>query len=194
MPLITRPGVPRARKFSKAEYHEMTERGFFDGQRVELMNGEIIEMAAQKDSHAFGVRLSEAAARRVFGDGYVVMTQLPIDAGDAGEPEPDVAVIEGDLRDITSHPTRALLIIEVSDTTLAYDRVRKASLYASRKVPDYWIVNLIDQTVEVHRKPVRDPGAEFGWSYERKRVFRKGDTVSPNAKKGVKIAVGDLLP
>ena len=193
MPLITRPGVPRARKFSKAEYHEMTERGFFDGQRVELMNGEIIEMAAQKDSHAFTLLKIDRALRACFGPDAVYRTQMTFDAGDS-QPEPDFVVIPGPLETATRHPTRALLIIEVSDTTLAYDRVRKASLYASRKVPDYWIVNLIDQTVEVHRKPVRDPGAEFGWSYERKRVFRKGDTVSPNAKKGVKVAVGDLLP
>ena len=171
----------------------MTERGFFDGEHVELIDGEIVEMAAQKDEHAFSLLKIDRACRAEFGPDFVYRIQMTFDA-DTSQPEPDYLVMAGPIERARKHPTSALLIIEVSDTTLAYDRTRKSSLCASRKVADYWIVNLTENTLEVRRRPARDANAEFGWSYASTLVLRKGEIVSPLALKKGKVAVADLLP
>lgn len=185
---------PTIRKWTKAEYHEAAGLGWFDRQRVELIDGEVVEMPPQKDEHAMGVRLCEDAVRRAFGEGFVYCVQMPLDLGPGSEPEPDVAVVRGMLRSVKKHPKTALLVIEVSDTTLAYDRGRKASLYASRGIRDYWIVNLIDHCLEVHRRPARDPKAPFGFTYADVRMYRDGEAVSPIATRRASIPIADLLP
>jgi Uma2 family endonuclease len=95
---------------------------------------------------------------------------------------------------LAQHPTAALLVVEVSDTTLAYDRQRKASLYARMNVADYWIVKLVDLQVEVNRKPVADATRQFGQSYADCTILRTGDRVTPLALPGVAVAVADQLP
>src|SRR5262245_4738824 len=122
---------PAVRKWTKEEYHEAAELGWFSGQRVELIDGEVVEMAAQKDEHAMSLRLADHAARKAFTGDYVLCVQMPLNIARASEPEPDLAVVRGTLRSLKKHPTTAVLIVEISDTTLAYDRGRKASLYAS---------------------------------------------------------------
>src|SRR5687767_2263779 len=122
---------PTIRRFSRDEYHRMADTGFFDGQRVELIDGEVIQMPAQKDQHAFAVRLGDDALRRAFKTGCVILVQMPLDLGDLSEPEPDLAVVRGSLRAVSTHPQSAELVVEVSDTTLVYDQRVKASLYAS---------------------------------------------------------------
>ncbi len=151
-------------------------------------------MSAQRDEHVFAIRLADYACRAVFQDGYVVAVQSPIDLAEFSEPEPDIMVLAGNLRDHKQHPTHALLIIEIASTNLTYDRVTKASLYASHPIADYWIVNLVDETVEVLRKLMRDDSTEFGWAYADKQVLRKGDTISPLAKPDAVIETASLLP
>src|SRR6266853_670905 len=136
---------PKTRRWSRAEYTMMAELGLFDGQRVELVDGEIMQMPPQKNWHFVTIKLVEEALESAFGPGYWVRTQGPINLGATSEPEPDIAVVAGKPRDYRAHPNAALLVVEVSDTTLAYDRGRKASLYASASIADYWIVNLIDR-------------------------------------------------
>jgi Uma2 family endonuclease len=87
-----------------------------------------------------------------------------------------------------------LLVVEVSDSTLGYDRRRKSRRCASRGVLDYWIVNLIDRQLEVRRQPVADGTEPFGYSYASLTVLRPTDVVSPLARRGAKIKVADLLP
>jgi Uma2 family endonuclease len=113
---------------------------------------------------------------------------------DDSEPEPDVAYVPGTLRQVRTHPTTALLIVEVSDTTLSYDRGNKASLYASAGIADYWIVNLVDRVVEVLRNPALSPAAKFGWSYSTTTTHFSGDSVTPLAAPSASVAVADLLP
>jgi Uma2 family endonuclease len=120
--------------------------------------------------------------------------QLPLDLGLITEPEPDVSVVPGLFESYTAHPTSALLIVEVSDTTLDFDRGRKSSLFAAGNVSDYWIANLQDRQLEVHRDPVADPMAEFGFRYDSVTILRIGQSVSPLLAPHLLIPVADLLP
>jgi Uma2 family endonuclease len=185
---------PIIRKWTKQEYHEAAERGWFDGQRVELIDGEVVAMAAQRDDHAMSLTLTAEAARGAFGKGYTYRVQMPLNVAGDSEPEPDLTVIRGSPRSVRKHPTTAVLIVEVSDTTLAYDRMRKASLYASRGLRDYWIINLVDRVVEVRRKPTADEDAPFGHSYAQTTIYRPGEAISPLGARKAKVRVADLLP
>ena len=114
---------------------------------------------------------------------------------DESEPEPDVAVVPGSFRDyISGHPSRPVLLIEVSESSLALDRDHKGSLYARAGLADYWIVNLIDRVLEVYREPTQDPVASFGWRYRSVAVLGRDASVSPLASPGAHIRVIDLLP
>lgn len=179
---------PRVHKWTKEEYYRMSEIGFFDGKRVELIEGEIIEMAAMNAPHATALRLTFAALRQIFAEGFVVDSQLPFDLGEHSEPEPDAAVIRGGLRDfIHAHPQDAMLIVEISDTTLRYDRTRKQRIYARHQIQEYWIVNINQRCLEVYRRPVGD-------GYTEIFVFNEQDRVSPIGMPNVQIAIRDLLP
>ena len=92
-----------------------------------------------------------------------------------------------------AHPSSALLIVEVSDTTLIYDRGRKASLYAMRGVADYWIVNVNDDQLEIHRDPGADRTQPFGYGYASLTVHHRGDVVTPQAAPHLSFSVADLL-
>jgi Uma2 family endonuclease len=191
---IANPVQPRTRRFTREEYHQMADMGFFQNQRVELIGGEIVEMAAQKDQHAFSVRLTAHALRPIFEPADTVMQQAPLRLPDDSEPEPDVAVAQGGVRQVAKHPSTALLIVEVSDTTLLYDRGDKASLYARAGITDYWIVNLVDRQVEVLRNPTPDPTTKFGWRYATITPHLAGESLTPLAAPSATVAVADLLP
>jgi Uma2 family endonuclease len=121
--------------------------------------------------------------------------QGPLDLGPYSEPEPDVAVVPGPrARYATQHPRTAVLVVEVSDTTLAYDRTHKASLYAAAGIEDYWIINLVDGQVEVRRDPVPDPIQPHGHTYATLTVLRPPASVAPLAAPGAGLAIADLLP
>ncbi len=137
---------PQRIKWTQDEYYRMAELGFFEGKRVELIEGEIIEMAPMKSPHATSVSLVGEVLRESFGKKFYVRSQLPLSFSKINEPEPDVAVVKGKIRDFTdSHPKTAELVVEISDATLRYDRTGKMSLYAKNKIQDYWIVNVKDK-------------------------------------------------
>jgi Uma2 family endonuclease len=189
-----RAGV-RARRFTKAEYYRMGEQGFFLGQRVELIEGRLMVHSPQNAPHATGVYLALTCLQQVFGAGYLVRSQFPLDLGQTTEPEPDTAVVSGQARDFAqAHPTSAVLIVEVSDTTLSYDRRRKGSLYARAGILDYWIVNIADRQVEVYRDPMPDAKELYGHRYASRTDVQVGGSVSPLAAPTGSVAVADLMP
>lgn len=187
---------PQTRRWTRDEYYQMADLGFFQDQRVELIDGEIIEMAPQKELHASVIGLVQRAVEAAFGAGYWVRVQLPLFLSDISDPEPDIAVVPGGPRDYvgSDHPRTALLLIEVSEATLRFDRGRKASLYAASGFADYWIVNLIDMQAEVLRSPAPDDAAMFGFSYSDRRVLKPGESIAPLAAPSASIPVADLLP
>jgi Uma2 family endonuclease len=124
-----------------------------------------------------------------------VRIQEPLALDQESEPEPDVAVVPGSHRDWRhAHPARATLVVEVADTSLAFDREHKGSLYARAGLADYWIVNLVDRVLEVRREPVADPAAPFGWRYAAVERLGPEALVAPLARPDARVAVADLLP
>jgi Uma2 family endonuclease len=172
----------------------MADLGWFLEKRVELIDGEIIEMPVAKGPHVISLHLTTKVLETAFGAGYFVRSQSALNLGPDSEPEPDLAVVVGQPRDYPEHPTSALLVVEISDTTLSYDRNRKTSLYARSKLADYWIVNLVDRQLEVHRTPVADSSQPHGFRYASVTVLGPGDSVAPLAVPTARVAVADLLP
>jgi Uma2 family endonuclease len=185
---------PQARRWTREEFYRMADLGFFHGQRAELIEGEIVVMSPQKWLHACTVDRVAEVLRPGFGSGAWVRTQLPLNLGLSSDPEPDVSVVPGERDDYTDHPTTALLVVEVSDTTLEYDRGRKASLYARAGIEDYWIVNLVDLQLEVYRQPRVDPSQDHGYGYGSVTVIGLTGTVVPLAGAHGGVPVGRLLP
>jgi Uma2 family endonuclease len=184
----------RSRRFSKREYYRMGELGFFRGQRVELIEGQIMVLSPQNAPHGFYTDRVARVLGAVFGQAYWVRMQLPLDISQTTEPEPDVSVVLGTPDQFrNAHPTNALLIVEVSDTTVSYDRRRKGSLYARAGVEDYWIVNLKRGWLEVCRAPVPDGAERYGFRYSTRTDLLAGMTVTPLALPGVSIPVIDLV-
>ncbi len=187
--------TPRVRLWTRDEYYRLASLGLFRGQRVELILGQIIEMSPQGSRHATGVLLVQEAMRRVFETGYVIRSQLPLFVDAANDLEPDIAVVAGNIRDsLEEHPSTALLVVEVADSSLLYDRTTKASVYAKAQVADYWIMNIIEEVVEVYRSPQPDPQAETGYAYADMSTLRRGDMLAPLALPQAQIAVSELLP
>ena len=167
----------------------MVEAGIIGPEdRVELIEGEILTMSPQKSPHATGVQLAGDVLQEVFGQGFVVRRQLPLALAADSEPEPDVAVVEGAPRDYRdAHPSTAILIVEVAEASLVYDRTVKKHLYAAAGIPEYWIVNLPDRVLEVYREPL-------GSDYRSRLVLRPDDAVSPRVRPEARILAADLLP
>jgi Uma2 family endonuclease len=186
---------PRPLLWTTEQFHQMGGSGAFEGLHVELIEGTILGMMTLGSHHVTAVTLVYEALREVFGKGYLVRSQAPLNIGRHTDPEPDVAVVRGNVRDYAKeHPSTALLIVEISDSTLRNDQTRKASLYARAGIEDYWIVNLNDNQLEVHRQPVPMSTQEFGYGYAEVRVFAATDAVAPLAAPHSTIAVADLLP
>ncbi len=186
----------RARRWTRAEYDRLIDLGLFQpGEPVELIGGQLMVAEPQGTRHFTAIRLAEAALRSAFGQGWEVRTQGPVALDDESEPEPDVAVVPGVPRDyLHAHPSRPVLVLEVSDATVGFDRRDKGSLYARAGLADYWIVNLRDHVLEVHREPVADAAAPHGWRYASVTTLSPGETVSPLAAPAARIPVADFLP
>jgi len=186
----------KTRRWKRVEYERLIETGFFQpGDPVELVGGQLIVAEPQGSGHFAAIRAVEEALRAAFGVGWDVRAQGPVALDEESEPEPDVAVVPGGFRDyVAAHPSRPVLVVEVSESSLALDRHHKGSLYARAGLDDYWIVNLVDQVLEVYRHPGPDPAASLGWRYRSVEVPGREASVSPLALPGAHIRVADLLP
>ena len=182
--------IPAAdfRRWTREEYERLVEQGFFrPDERIELVDGAIYEMTPQSVGHAVAVRLIRQFLGRIFSSRFDILVQMPLALDEDSEPEPDLAVVPGSPRDhLSSHPTSAVLVVEVADTSLSRDRA-KAKLYARAGIPDYWIVVLGARQLEV----LRDPQGEI---YRSKTVLKATDKISPLACPEAPISVAEILP
>lgn len=190
---------PRAwptRPWTRVEYERLIGLGILDeDEPIELLGGQMVVREPQAGPHATAVQLVDAALRRVFRGGWSVRQQLPIALDHESEPEPDVCVVRGRPRDYrTAHPTAPVLVVEVAQESLIRDREQKGSLYARAGVADYWIVNLRDLMLEVHREPIRAPRAPYRWRYARVEPLEPTAVVTPLAAPRARIRVARLLP
>lgn len=178
------------RRFTVEEYHRMAEAGILhEDDRIELIEGEIVEMSPIGSRHAACVKRLIKLLIREIGDSGVVGAQDPVLLPDDTEPEPDVMVLQP-REDFyaEAHPTPedVLLLIEVSDTSLAYDREVKLPLYARAVIPEVWIVDLADEKVHVYSWPT-------GGSYEDLRSVGRSGSVTPSALPSLAVSVEDVL-
>ncbi|MFT3788073.1 MAG: Uma2 family endonuclease [Tepidisphaeraceae bacterium] len=184
---------PLPRRWTKEEYYRMFELGFFEGERVELIEGEVVRMPSMADRHALAITIGTYFWTAAFGRKFTVRVQVPLDFGNS-QPEPDFAVIAGTPRSQKSHPKSALLVIEIADTTVLLDQTRKANVYAANKVLDYWLLNLVEDRLEVRREPKKDPLSSTGWSYSSTVLLGAKESIAPLALPRKRVKVGNLLP
>ena len=185
----------KTRRWSRIEYERLIDLGVFQpGDPIELIGGELMVAEPQGAPHYTSIRKTARVLERAFGAAWDVRTQGPIGLDEESEPEPDVAVVPGEPEDYRSaHPSRAALVVEVSESSLVFDRGHKASVYARAGIPDYWIVNLVDGVLEIYREPAPDAAAPFGARYARREVLDPSRQVSPLAAPDARIHVRDLL-
>lgn len=173
-----------------AEYDRMIETGVYaENDRIELLNGEIIEIMPKGTKHTSANSRIIRFFIRLFGEKVIVRGQDPIRLDDFSEPEPDVVLANWDDNEYAeNHPTPAdiLLVMEISDTTLIYDREAKAAAYSRNNIGQYLLLNLQNETIE----DFREPGAD---GYGFKRTLRKGDVFNLVAFPEIEINIDDLL-
>jgi Uma2 family endonuclease len=177
--------------FSVDEYHRMAEVGIFsEDDRVELIEGEIVEMAPIGNRHAFCVREFTNRVTPKLGPAAVIDVQNPLRIGDYSEPEPDLMLLRrraDSYRSGIPTPEDVLLLIEVADSSLPFDRDTKVPLYARNGIREVWVVNLDAAVIEVYRQP-----SETG--YGEVLRLRQGDTLAPEALPNLVLEVSALLP
>jgi len=182
--------APSVHRFTRDEYYRMAEAGLFQHERVELLDGEIITMSPQNTPHASTVYRVAHRLEQLIGNTTCIRCQLPIVLNDWSEPEPDIAVCAPDPDDYgQAHPQpgQILLLIEVADVSLPYDRGQKTAAYATSGIPELWIVNLPDRRIEVLTDP--DPITR---SYRQQQYVFAGDSLPLPG--GSVMAVADILP
>ena len=184
------PGTPA--RFTVAQYHGMIRAGVLTtNDKVELINGWIVHKMPIYAPHRDAVTNVYDVLKTLFGADGLVHSQQPITLADS-EPEPDGAVWQppkSKYRDRHAGPGEVLIVIEVSDSSLAFDRSTKLAMYAAAGIPVYWVVNLIDKQIEVYTKPK-------GQKYAKRTDYKPGDAVPVTVagKKRGTIAVADVLP
>jgi Uma2 family endonuclease len=177
--------------FTVDEWHRMGDAGLFVGEtrRTELFDGEIIEMAAVGSRHAVCVNRLTRLLSLTVGDRAVVQIQNPVGLDERSEPQPDVALLHPPLdRYLAGHPGPAdvFLLIEVSDTSLGFDRSAKGPAYGRAGVVETWVVDLDHEVVHVMRHPGSD-------GYDEQRTVGRGDRLEVTALPGIAVAVDDVL-
>ena len=178
---------PRPLVWDCALFHNVGDAGYFEGKRVILIDGVLLEQGPMNPPHAIAISLGLRALGRIFQAGWDIRVQVPLVLGLRTDPLPDFAVVSGDPRDYTTHPSTAALVVEVSDTTLKLDTTDKAMLYAEAGIADYWVIDVENHQLIMFRNPQ-------GTRYKSVQTLQASDTISPLAAPGATIQVADLLP
>jgi len=177
-----------AAKWTLEEYHQMIDSGVLDNRRVELIKGEIIEMAPEGEPHAYSISESGEYLIRLLGEKAKVRYGNPITLPNQSEPEPDIAVVERLGAEYFSHhpyPENIFWLIEYSDTSLSKDLRLKSLTYAEVDIPEYWIVNIPKRLLLVFRDP-KDG------QYRSQTTYQKGN-ITPLAFPEVSISVSAII-
>lgn len=182
--------TPARYKLSIEDYHKLGEAGILnEDSRVELIEGELIEMAPIGGTHLWVVNNLNDLLHKTVGNRAAVSVQNPVSLPPDSEPQPDLSLVKRKTRGSRSTlptPANTFLIIEVADTTLKYDRGTKLLLYAQAGVVECWIVNIDAQCVEVYREPAAE-------GYVAKQVVKSGEQVAPAAFPDALIDVADIF-
>ncbi|MEA5571967.1 Uma2 family endonuclease [Calothrix sp. UHCC 0171] len=170
----------QTKRFTLAEYHKLTDMGFFhEDDHIELIRGEIIQMAAKGKAHETCLRRLWKELPKLVGDKATLQSQAPITLLSNSEPEPDFAIVNNRDDDyLATHPlaTDILLVIEVSDSAFDYDKNVKLALYAEAGISNYWIFNLVESHLEEYSEPYQHNQDRYG--YLKKQIILYNQTVN----------------
>lgn len=178
-----------AHHWTREEYERAVEAGAFEGWKIELVEGVLVDMTPQGTAHSSAVRkLLRELLKIVPGKGLEIQPQMPLAVSEDSLPEPDIAVVPEEPGDYAGfNPTQAVLVAEVSQTSLPYDRTIKSRIYAAAGIPEYWILNLASRELEVYREPSGD-------RYGSRTVLELSSEVSPLFAPEASIRVDLLFP
>ncbi len=185
-------GRSRPLRWTVEEYHAVRERFTKRGLKTRLIDGVILEMPMSDPVHDLGVLLADYLFKAIFAVGHVVRVQLPLNINT--DPEPDLAVLVGDVRTHQRSPRNAVLVLEVANSSLDEDLGYMAELYAAAGIPDYWVTDMPGGRVIVHRQPVPDAAAKYGHRYAAVTVLARGQSLAPLGLPGRPVAADELLP
>jgi len=190
--MVTQPVLvePADHRFTVEEYQQLGEAGILDEKsRVELVDGRILDMTPIGARHGSCVMRLTKLFSAALADEAILSVQNPAVVGSHSEPQPDIAVLmaRADFyRDAHPRPSDVLLLVEVADASLRFDRMVKLPIYAAGGIAEFWIVNLEGEVIEVHREPTGD-------SYAARRVATRGESITPLAFPDLVVAVSDVL-
>jgi Uma2 family endonuclease len=185
----TTPESVRPRRFMREEYFRMAETGVLGPEdRTELIDGHLVEMTAQNAPHRAAVGKVDSQFQQILqGRNYWVQTQATLPLNCRNVPEPDIAILSGTPDDLLrGEPDEVPLIVEVSDTTLTYDRTEKLACYASNDIPEYWIANLQSRTLECYHDPAGD-------EYRERRTLKTGNSTTPRLDDALRLDGADVF-
>jgi Uma2 family endonuclease len=184
-------GAPAPNRYTSERFFALVDEGLLHpDDRVELLEGVIVAVAPQNPRHAGSTSCADYALRAAIGTRATIRVQAPLVLGRFSVPEPDLTVVSGHPSEyLKAHPTTALLVIEVAESSLPQDRITKASIYAAAAIPEYWIVDLLHDRVLVYRSPDREAAR-----YRGGRIAAREDRLELVGLPGATVLVGDLLP
>jgi Uma2 family endonuclease len=181
---------PVALRFKVDDYYKMIELGMLkDYEKAEIIEGELIQKMPIGNRHAACVEKLNEILRDELGKSVSLRSQQPIKFDDFNEPETDLAILkrrEDFYIQAKPTPKDILILIEVSDSTLKYDRDVKLALYAEAEIPEVWIVNLVNDIIEIHQKP--NVGI-----YQLAKIFKRGETLTSEVLPDLSIAADEIL-
>lgn len=193
MTLATQQIEPHSLRFDFDEYIDLAARGMFERRRVMLVDGEIVEIPPQGPDHVIAQIKVNYTLLDIFDRSkFTIQLAGPYRLDERNDPEPDILVRHGALNVQIGIADDCALVVEISDTTLAYDRRQKLPRYARGGVAEVWILNCVDKQLEVYRNPHEVSGNAF--AYDPAIVLKAGDVVSPLAASGQQAAVAEMRP
>jgi len=181
-------------RWTVKDYFRMSDAGLFDGRRVELIEGEIIRVPAQGHLHRVAITKISSLLVPVFTPSDWPVIQGTFVVSKRSAPDPDFHVFDVPIGTPDDQLPTPIPVIEVSDTTYLKDSGPKLRMYARAGVPDYWIVNLPQDRVEVYRQPHNPTGKRSGWRYPEVRHYARGSEVSPIRRPRLAFPVDKMLP
>lgn len=185
----------QAFRWTIEQYRELHRFEWFQNVKTMLIDGEIFTMVLPYPPHDTALTLTYEFLRSAFAIGHLVRNQQGFDIGTRNDPGPDLAVVIGTSRDYAKKtPTTAVIIAEISDSTLYFDTTTKAELYATAGIPEYWVVDLVHSRLLVYRDPEPLPAGLGATAYRTHLAFEPEQTVSPLAAPSASVKVADLLP
>ncbi len=185
------------KRFTVDDYHRLTQLGFFtEDDRVELIRGQIIQMAEKGTAHEVCLtRLLKQLVSLLLNELVIVRCQSPIALLRDSEPEPDFAIVHHREDEyLSSHPNAAdvLLVIEISDSSFSYDRDIKLPLYAEAGIFNYWLFNLVESYLETYSEPYQDTKGNFG--YRIKRIVLPNETIALPCRSNLQLQLSNVFP